>query len=299
MPYTADPSINQEFLFEQSSAPAASALRREIGARNVAWAEAQKLLHESSIGLMPIVLYREDDSGRHGNFHPVAYRQIQRKAEWRARLQKTHTTARRILVGHESRCELDSCNSSDALLMNIFCHPQNLKIDSRLRGLLGLNPDDQPVFGYKPLILLKNGRYDRTEIDLRIGNLLIEAKLTEHDFQTARSVLVERYRDLEEIFDIHELPRSGDLWLSYQLLRGALAAYAEKETRFCVLCDARRPDIIADWYRILRCVRSSELRCRLSLLTWQEIASICPRTLRQWLMVKYGINPSVADQAWN
>lgn len=283
----------------QASALPAFALKREIGMRNLAWAETQMLLHESSIGAMPTVLYREDDRGKHGNFHPASYRQIQKNPEWRARLQKTHTTAKKILVSHESRCELDSCNSSDALLMNIFCHPQNLTLNSKLHALLGLDAGKHLAFGYKPRIPLENGRYDRTEIDLRIGNLLIEAKLTEHDFQTARSVLVERYRDLEEIFDIHELPRSGDLWLSYQLLRGVLAAYAEKETRFCVLCDARRPDMIANWYRILRCVRSSELRCRLSLLTWQETASICPRTLRQWLMVKYGINPSVADQAWN
>ncbi len=266
----------------------AAELRRELSERNVAWARENSCAHELSLGAIPAVFYREDEQGYHGNFYPAAYSRIKVNPGWQKRLQKVHTTARKVLLSHDTgRCELDSSNSSDALLMNIFCHPQLSQ--RRLHALLGVDNQENPIFGYRPHVPLKNGRSDSTEIDLRLGNLLIEAKLTEYDFQTAPWHLVERYRDLEEVFDVEELPRSGDSLLSYQLVRGVLAARAEPDVRFCVLCDARRPDLIASWHRILQCVRHAELRCRLVLLTWQEIAAACSVSLQRWLQAKYGI----------
>ena len=38
-------------------------------------------------------------------------------------------------------------------------------------------------FGYRARVPLSNGRADRTEVDFRLGVPLIEAKLTENDFQ--------------------------------------------------------------------------------------------------------------------
>ena len=273
---------------QQYSCSAAD-LRRELSERNIAWARQNGLAHEVSLGAVPVVLYQEDEQARHGNFHPASYPRILQNMSWNLRLKKVHTTAHKVLLSREQRCELDSSNSSDALLMSIFCHPQLSRSNSRLHSLLGIERIGQPTFGYKPRILLKNGRYDTTEIDLRIGELLVEAKLTEFDFQTAPWRLLERYRDLEEVFDVDDLPRSGESWLSYQLLRGILAAHAEVDTRFCVLCDARRPDLIASWYRILQCVRSPDLRCRLGILTWQEIAAACAGSVQRWLREKYGI----------
>ena len=73
-------------------------------------------------------------------------------------------------------------------------------------------------------------------------------------------------------------------------IRGTLAAYATGRS-FCVLCDSRRPDLIEGWYRVMRAVRPAELRCRLKLLTWQELASAVPEELQQFLATKYGIVP--------
>jgi hypothetical protein len=69
------------------------------------------------------------------------------------------------------------------------------------------------------------------------------AKLTEADFQTASTGLIERYRDFEEVFHPTELTRSGEVVGGYQLIRGVLAAHSTGGS-FCVFCDARRPDMI-------------------------------------------------------
>jgi hypothetical protein len=123
---------------------------------------------------------------------------------------------------------------------------------------------------------------------MKVGDLMVEAKLTETDFQSGRAELISRYRDIEEVFDMEELTVSGSGVRSYQLIRGVLAAHSTGKS-FCVLCDARRPDLIESWYRVMRAVRSCVLRARLQLLTWQELAAVLPRTLRRFLAAKYGI----------
>ena len=147
-----------------------------------------------------------------------------------------------------------------------------------------------PQFGFRPGIPLRSGKTDRTEIDMKIGDLMVEAKLTETDFQTAPARMIERYRDLEDVFDPRELMMSGDVVRCYQLIRGVLAAQATGGS-FCVLCDARRSDLIENWYAVMRAVRSCLLRCRLQLLTWQELAAVLPKSLQRFLTAKYGITP--------
>ena len=71
--------------------------------------------------------------------------------------------------------------SSDALLMNVFCAPGGAGRYGAGGG--GITGDATPEFGWKARVPLKNGRFDRTEVDLRWGGLLVEAKLTEADFQ--------------------------------------------------------------------------------------------------------------------
>ena len=134
-------------------------------------------------------------------------------------------------------------------------------------------------------------RLDRTEIDMSLGHLFVEAKLTEGGFQTARHELVLRYRDIGTVFETDELPVSGGVYQSYQLIRGVLAAHYGRRS-FGVLCDARRADLAEAWYRILRAVRSCELRSRLTILTWQELACVLPRTVQRFLSDKYGIHPA-------
>jgi hypothetical protein len=185
--------------------------------------------------------------------------------------------------------ELDCANSSDALLMNIFCYRRSVA-NNRLTAMLGIPSGLTPEFGFRPRVPLRDGKVDRTEIDMKLGDLLVEAKLTETDFQTAPLARIARYRDFEEVFDSAELARSGDSILSYQLIRGVLAAYSTGGS-FCVLCDARRRDLIEKWHSVMRAVKSYTLRCRLHVLTWQELATSLPKSLRNFLEKKYGITP--------
>ena len=264
-------------------------LRQELSVRNIAWAQVRNCPHEVSLGSVPSVIYREDDLGLHGNFIDASYRAIKGEPQWARRLGKVHTSARRVLLSRDTtRCELDSCNSSDALLMNIFCHPSTAQTDE-VRALLALDSNTPAVFGFRPGIALKSNRRDTTEIDLKLGSLFIEAKLTEADFRMAPLRLVERYRDFESIFDRHLLDMEGGTVRSYQLIRGILAVAAEDEGRFCVLCDARRSDLIDAWHRVMTAVMPYELRCRLQLLTWQELAAPLAADVQVFLHDKFGI----------
>jgi hypothetical protein len=67
--------------------------------------------------------------------------------------------------------------------------------------------DGLPVFGWKARVPLASGRFDRTEVDMRWGGLLVEAKLTETDFQTRAAKVVEGYRDFDAVFERELLPR--------------------------------------------------------------------------------------------
>ena len=276
----------------RTGGPYPALLRQEITARNVAYAARKGANHVTSYGEMPIVVYPRSECGRyHGNFVPAAYRAIVKRPDWERRLQKAHSQGKSSLPRGDSRWrELDSSMSSDALLMNIFCYPGVLRRPEVCR-VLGIERGEQPEFGYRPRIPLLNRQGDRTEIDMRLGSLLCEAKLTETDFQIQSAKLVEHYRDFQAVFDCQRLPRKAEQYLSYQLIRNVLAAYA-LDLRFCVLLDARRPDLLQDWYDILSCVGPASLRTRCMVLTWQELSGCLPTPLRRFLDDKYGIVPA-------
>ncbi len=155
--------------------------------------------------------------------------------------------------------------------------------------MLDVTPGATPDFGWRARVPLANGKFDRTEIDMRLDDLLIEAKLTESDFQKAPKTAVLSYRDSSEVFDQEALPQTEREFLSYQLIRNVLAAHASG-CAFCVLADARRPELIETWYAVIRCVRPVDLRLRCKVLTWQELAKVLPRALREFLSEKYGID---------
>ena len=267
----------------------ASMLRRELCARNVSYAALEQVPHVTSYGEVPVVVYHTSPCGKkHGNFISASYHALTRRPEWGKRLAKVHSSADRALP--KGDCvwkELDSSMSSDALLMNIFCYPGITK-RKELSSILGTGVGDLPEFGFKPRVPLTSGFVERTEIDMKLGSVLFEAKLTEADFQSQNTVIVEGYRDLETVFEIRDLPRRGQKYRSYQLLRSVLAAHA-LDLSFCILLDARRPDLIEDWYEILRCIRTSELRSRCRVLTWQGLAQFLPLRLQKFLDLKYGV----------
>jgi len=310
----------------------ATQLRWELMRRNRTYARGRA--HVESYGSAPVIVY-EPDGGRHGNFFDSAYAAILAQPEWMHRFDKIHAQAARSLPRPQSDSarrwrELDSSMSSDALLMNVFCTP-GVAESPTLRSMLGVGDDDtRPIFGWKARVPLTNGRFDRTEVDLRLGSLLVEAKLTEADFQSRSAPIVEAYCDFDEVFDRDRLPRTeiattrwmqasefpenasqeleslvGDPALfspvessfrppgeegyaSYQLIRNVLAAHAAGSS-FCVLHDARRPDLREAWFEVMAAVKSAELRTRLKVLTWQELAALLPGALQEFLDLKYGI----------
>jgi hypothetical protein len=159
----------------------------------------------------PVIVYEPDGMG-HGNFFDPAWLAIGERPEWMRRFDKVHAQAARSLprpqIDPKRRWrELDSSMSSDALLMNIFCTP-GVAESVEVRNLLGVEENGAPEFGWKARVPLKNGRVDRTEVDMRLGSLLVEAKLTEVGFQTRATAIVEAYRDFDEVFERERLPRA-------------------------------------------------------------------------------------------
>jgi hypothetical protein len=272
-----------------SSAYYASQLRLELSLRNQAFALERRLLHVESYGGMPVTVYEPHPTRRrHGNFFDESYAAMLAVPEWCKRMEKVHTSARSTLPKRgRGWKELDSSMSSDALLMNIFCCP-HVADDSRLLGLLSVDAAVRPEFGWRAKVPLKKGQADRTEVDMKLGDMLFEAKLTEADFQSAESSMLRGYRDFAEVFEVEELPRTGEQLVTYQLIRNVLAAHAS-HCGFCVLVDARRPDLIESWYAVLRCIRPVDLRVRCKILTWQELCMVLPEPLVEFLDAKYGI----------
>src|SRR3954447_2598615 len=157
-------------------------LRRELSLRARDLARANKLLHDVSPADEPILLFGRDDNDRHGNFHPASWEGICANPAWARRLKKPHTAYRRSrALANWPWMELDSANSSDALLMNIFCHPGvfNGTLTPSVATLLGVSTTAAPCFGINPRIPLHpnaKGRTltDRTEIDMQLNDLFVE-----------------------------------------------------------------------------------------------------------------------------
>jgi hypothetical protein len=69
--------------------------------------------------------------------------------------------------------------------MNIFRYP-GVTRRKDVCTILGLEHGLLPEFGFMPRVPLLNRAIERTEIDMKLGNMLFEAKLTEGDFQIHR-----------------------------------------------------------------------------------------------------------------
>ena len=309
----------------------AGQLRHELAVRNRLFARGRA--HVESYGSAPVIVY-EPENGLHGNFFEAAYTAIAAHPDWMRRFDKVHAQAARSLPRPQLDParrwrELDSSMSSDALLMNIFC-PPGVADSPAVRDALGVDAQAVPIFGWKARVPLANGRFDRTEVDMRLGSLLIEAKLTEVGFQTRAATIVEAYRDFDPVFERDRLPRveiATSRWMrasefpennsqefesivadpalvsrvdtifrppgepgyaGYQLIRSVLAAFAT-DSSFCVIHDQRRPDLREQWFEIMAAVKSAALRVRLKVLTWQELTALLPKSLQEFLDVKYGI----------
>jgi hypothetical protein len=237
-----------------------------------------------------VVVFKPYDGGsKHGNFLDASFKAIRARPEWSSRLEKVHP--RRAALPTSERMtakELDSCMSSDALLMNVFCHPGVRKAIGAAR-LLGFTQLPDPEFGFNAKVRKQSGP-DDTEVDMRLGDVLVESKLTENDFTSKPKTEVEKYVSLRTKFEVPALPQDSEEYVGYQLIRNVLAA-DQHSTRFVMICDSRRPDLVQQWWSVMRAIKAVELRQRCSFLTWQQISAVLPREVRKFLALKYGIEP--------
>ena len=272
------------------------ALRRELCGRAAEYAASMDAPFYRSLGASGVVLFPPAAERRiHGNFHPASYQAIVADPAWASRLAKPHAQRARALPSpHDtSACEMDSCTSSDALLMNIMCYPS--AISGALSELLGVAAGDTPEFGVAGAVPLANGAVDSTEVDMRIGTTHFEAKLTETSFTTKAVAAVERYADLDLVFVRTAMPMAGGdgddaaSFASYQLIRNVLAVVRNPVARFVVLIDGRRPDLLHEWWRVYGAIRDAEVRARCGFVLWQELAQASPAPLREFLALKYGL----------
>jgi hypothetical protein len=214
------------------------------------------------------------------NFLSKSYENISKNHDWSDRLKKRHPQV-------QSAYEMQSSNSSDALLMSIFCHPK-LNCWKGILNLFGV-PDIKPEFGIKPELRLKSGHGDRTEIDLAFENIIVEAKLTETDFTQKSVSVVKNYTDIEKVFHFNNLPNNGENIFHYQIIRNILAS-VQLNKRHILICDDRRGDLIRCYYDVVKCVRDVGIRKNCSIIFWQEIFTKVGKELRQYLLDKYGIS---------
>ncbi len=267
----------------------AQGLRAELVARHFQAESARNA--EVGYSRTPGVVYAEDAEGGHGNFLRASYRRILANPAWARRLEKTYTGSRLLpRAGDRRRGELECASSSDALLMNIFCYPGVLR-RSGVCALLGVDAGSQPHFGVRAELPMHGGEVDRTELDMCLGTTVAEAKLTEGGFGKASRERLLRYEGVDDLFEVGALPRSGLAFAGYQLVRGLLAALAV-DGALLVLVDGRRADLEELCFRVLGAVHSAEVRHRMRLRTWQELAGVLPPVPQTFLAEKYGILPS-------
>jgi hypothetical protein len=173
--------------------------------------------------------------------------------------------------------------------MNIFCYRRTVR-NPALSSMLGVPSGLVPQFGFRPEIPLQSGRTGRTEIDMKLGDLMVEAKLTETDFQTAPAGMIETYRDLGEVFDSGELMMSGDVVPCYQLIRGVLRCLCDGRI---VLRSLRCEAAGSDRELVFGHAGGPKLRSALpsAIADLAGLAAVLPNSLQKFLAAKYGIVP--------
>lgn len=249
------------------------ALKQEIRKHALAFAR-RKDLPVDDTHASAVIFCRLDDS-----LHPESLENIRMMPDWNLRTQKVHQNVTGVL-------EMQSSNSSDGLLMSIFCHPSITKW-SGVRKVLR-NDMATIAFGVPGVVKIRNGQTDTTEIDMALPSAFCEAKLTEADFTHKRPEVVERYDGFQETFHSNTLQKAGRDYDNYQIIRNLLAAKQHNRDHI-LFCDERRPDLVRRYMSTVSCLRDIEDRMRCRVIFWQEVVAACGQSLRKWVEEKYGI----------
>jgi hypothetical protein len=139
------------------------------------------------------------------NFMPETFENIEKHSNWYKRTQKKLERVPDIF-------EMQSSKSSDALLMNIFCYPDFINWE-KPRELLKIDNYNCMKFGWNPEFLYekrkfeylqkegKENEFHPSEIDLKIGDSIFEAKLTEENFGEKEIKTIQKYDGFKSVFD--------------------------------------------------------------------------------------------------
>ncbi|MFW6276288.1 MAG: PGN_0703 family putative restriction endonuclease [Bacteroidota bacterium] len=220
------------------------------------------------------------------NFHPDSYDSIIKNPAYKNRLDKIHTHF------YNDTKELQSSNSSDALLMNIFCHPKVKNSWKGIKDLFNLSTFGTIEFGFNPKIEVNTGHH--TEIDMKISDenqcIICEAKLTESDFTNKDLASFKaQYPSADGILNLEKLETDDGTKIdNYQLIRNIIAA-DKYNCRFILILHSERTDLIRKLYIVKDAVTKSPLRDNISFITWQEIANVLGKDIQDFLKLKYGI----------
>lgn len=255
-----------------------SELKKSIKTATIEYIKRKNIAETDYLVRGSAIIFKSSE-GKNLNFHPKSFSNIleEKSGDWANRLKKKHTHFK------DETKEMESSNSSDALLMNIFCHPSFSKWNGP-RKYLGFE-DAVPEFGWIPKIE-ESAPY--TEVDMKLGSTIYEAKLTESDFtEKEMQKVLERYHGIEEIFDLDQL-KVGSKIKHYQLLRNIYAAN-KRNLNFVVLLDSRRIDLLQALFETMKAIKNPKLRYRIGFITWQEISRLVGKDVKEFLKLKYSI----------
>jgi hypothetical protein len=183
---------------------------------------------------------------------------------------------KQVVNGISHGCSIDFENLED---LKVYLKEEGVKSVSLIYLTYWQEGQFTHIGGLKP---------DDTEIDMKLDNIYIEAKLTESDFTKKEKSIVESYDNFGEVFERDYLEHYSNKYLNYQLIRNILAAYQDKYN-FILLCDARRPDLIREFYLTVRCIKDVSLRSRCNIVLWQEVCKCVGGDLKPFLIEKYGL----------
>jgi hypothetical protein len=216
------------------------------------------------------------------SFCPETYESIKLNKNWNQRIQKKHNFFK------NGTLEMQSSNSSDALLMNVFCHPSSLN-NPKLIDLIGV--DKMPcasdlVFGWNPFFE-NESRNHPTEVDMKIGQHIFEAKLTENSFTKKNIDVVFRYPYFSDIFrcDLVKIDQQNRV-SGYQLMRNIITAYVHN-FNFTVLLDESRKDLINEFLNVKSTIKDDDLKQRVHYITWQSVINTLDHDLLDFMTKKY------------
>ena len=175
----------------RSATWSATLLRRDLSARAQHLARTQNLLHDTHPGIRSHRHLRPRRARPPRQLPPRLRRRICANPDWLRRLTKLHTASRRSRARKDWQwMELDSCNSSDALLMNIFCHPgvfNGHTLAPAVANLLNVDPTAQPIFGITPGVPLKHPRKGRSKLPSRTNRPHRDRPPTRHPLRRSQA----------------------------------------------------------------------------------------------------------------